>query len=351
MSSTQIWRGHPELHAHSQAVAAALAAAGAEVSARWPAIEVWLAEHPQEQPWAVTVREGSRWLAAAVLSVRQRHGVAHVHSATEPGTPAALVARDEPAGRLLAQALTAELATHHRPWAIRLGLLPEHDPAAGALRELLRHTHLVAGQAIPRLIFGPHSDLRDHLSRNTRSAIARSRNRLLRATGAQPELTWLTTPEQARAVLPEVLDVHRRRNRQLRGQALLDGPDQARYFAAMLTGHAERGRLHLLTARVDGLLAAFAVCFTGGATAWVYANLVAPEWAEFSLGTVANAEVVRHFHAKPEVSCLDWGAGLQRYKLSGGAQVVQTQVLESWSSWPLRIGTQLRRLQPVLTTP
>lgn len=341
-----LWRGHEELRAHAVELEAALTAAGAQVSAHWPAIEVWLDHHRDEQPWAVAIEECGRWVAVAVLSVRQRRGIGSVRSATEPGTAAALAAKNWSAGVLLADALARELARERRPWVMRLGLLPDVDPAAQALRERLKYAELTPAQSMPQLLFTPGSDLRNHLSRNTRSSVARARNRLLRQRCSQPELTWLTSPAQAQAVLGELLDLHRRRNRQLRGEAALDDPEAAGYFEDMVIGHAERRRLELLTARVDGVLAAFAVCLTAGSTAWVYANLVAPEWTEFSLGTIANAEVVRRFHAEPAIDCLDWGAGLQRYKLSGGAVVMKTQLLESWSSWPLRVRTQIRRLPP-----
>lgn len=345
------WRGYDEIRSHATELEAALTATGAQVSAQWPAVDVWLNHHRQEQPWAVLIEDEGQFLAVAVLSTHQRHGVEYVHSATEAGTPAALLARDKAAGVLLAQEVIAELSTSHRPWVLTLGLVPEFDPAAEALRERLRYSESVSAQVMPRLIFEPGSDVRRYLSRNTRSAIARARNRLDDATGTQPELSWLSSQAQASAVLAEVVDLHRRRNRQLRDHALLDDPQAARYFEAMVLGHADRGRLELLTARVNGDLAAFAVCFSSGTTSWVYANLVAPEWTDFSLGTIANAEVVRRFHAEPGTDCLDWGAGSARYKLSGGAVLMKTQTLEGWSSWPLRVAAQIRRLQFASGTP
>ena len=351
MSRTRTWRGHDEIRCHAADLEAALEATGAQVSARWPAVEVWLDHHQQEQPWAVLIEDERQCLAVAVLSTRRRHGIRYVHSATEVGTPAAVRARDHRAGVLLADQVVAEMSTSHRPWMLTLGLLPAFDPAAEALRARLKHAQSAPAQVVPLLNFDPESDVRRYLSRNTRSAIARARNRLDDATGAQPELSWLTSPDQVSAVLADVIDLHRRRNRQLRDHAVLDDPAAARYFEDMVIGHAERDRLELLTARVKGDLAAFAVCFRGGATAWVYANLVAPEWTEFSLGTIANAEVVRRFHAEPGTGCLDWGAGTARYKLSGGAEVMKTQMLEGWSGWLIRVGSQISRLQLASGTP
>jgi CelD/BcsL family acetyltransferase involved in cellulose biosynthesis len=346
ITRVQVWRGHDEIWAHSVLLGESLAAAGAQVSARWPAVRVWLDHHRDEHPWAVVVERDGQCVAAAVLSVRHRLGVGYVRSASEDGTSAAAVARTESAGLLLAEALSAELSVGFRPWVLRLGLLAEGDPVGWGLRVRLRHTQSVPAQQMPRLLFVPGSDLRRYLSRNTRSAVAKARNRLLDAGGGRLELLWLSAPERVQVVLGEVLDLHRRRNRQIRDHALLDNPAAAAYFQDMVLGHAEAGQLQLLTARVDGVLAAFAVCFVGGSTCWVYANLVAPEWTAFSVGTIANAEVVRRFHAEPGIDCLDWGAGVQRYKLSGDAVVLGTEMLQGWSSWPLRTGTQLRRLQP-----
>ena len=326
----QVWRGREDVRRNAVILDAALASAGAEVSARWPAIDVWLAHHPEAEPLAVVVQDDTRYTAAAVVSISIRHGLAVVTSATEPGTFAALTALTADAATRLADGLVTQISQAYRRWTIRLGMLADCDPAAGALLERIRHGRIESGDGAPRLLFQPGSDVRRYLSRNTRSAVARSANRL-RNAGHQFQLTWLTTASDAEAILPDVLDVHRRRNRQLRGHALLDDPAQAQYFADMVSRYAAAGQLDLLTAEVDGDLAAFAVCFTGGSTRWVYANL-APEWTRFGVGTMANAEVVRRSHAQPGIRCLDWGGGRQRYKLSAGAHIVDLCQLEGCSS-------------------
>ena len=57
---------------------------------------------------------------------------------------------------------------------------------------------------------------------------------------------------------------------------------------------------------------------------------MAPEWRRLSAGTLANAEVVRASHADPGIDVVDWGAGVQRYKMSGGATLQQAQTLRVW---------------------
>jgi CelD/BcsL family acetyltransferase involved in cellulose biosynthesis len=100
--------------------------------------------------------------------------------------------------------------------------------------------------------------------------------------------------------------------------------------------HAGRGDADLLTLRLDGDLAAFAVCLrSGGGELYVYSNYVSPRWLDHSAGTIANAEVVRYAFAQPGLTGVDWAPGPQRYKLSR-AELRRTQHVQAWSSPTVR---------------
>jgi hypothetical protein len=85
------------------------------------------------------------------------------------------------------------------------------------------------------------------------------------------------------------------------------------------------------------------VCFLGDDGAlWVYANLVSPEHTRYSAGTIVNADVVRYAWEHSDVRFVDWGAGVQRYKLSGPTELRASHNLYAWSSRPLRAMSHLR---------
>src|SRR5436309_10940464 len=73
-------------------------------------------------------------------------------------------------------------------------------------------------------------------------------------------------------------------------------------------------------------------------------NRVSPAWLRYSPGTIANGEVVRHAFEDPSCHGVNWGGGLQRYKLSGEVTLVPCQTLYAWSSAAARLLLQLHRL-------
>ena len=81
----------------------------------------------------------------------------------------------------------------------------------------------------------------------------------------------------------------------------VDDPVEVATFRATMAGHARAGRARLVEVRIDGALAAYAMCFHAGDSLWVYSNAVSPEFTRYSAGTIANAEVVRLAHADPGV--------------------------------------------------
>jgi CelD/BcsL family acetyltransferase involved in cellulose biosynthesis len=316
---------------------------GAPLAARWPSVETWLRHHPAEQPWAVLVRRGRVTVGGAVLARRQRFGCWRIGAAGVEGEPAHLAAADPTAATALAAALRHALGRLERPWRLRLTDLPDPDPVTSALAAELAVSMRHPGPGAPGLRFTPGQPLTTYLSRNTRAAVAKARNRIGR-DGLRADLDWAAAPGQVAMALPELMAVHRRRNIQLRGSSAFDrDPGAAGFFEDLVRRHAAAGLVRLLTVRLDGALAAFALCLLDGDTLWVYANMTSPDWLRYSAGTIANAEVVRWAYATPETAGVDWGAGLQRYKLSGTATVRPSQHLHAWSSRPLRFVTTARQ--------
>jgi CelD/BcsL family acetyltransferase involved in cellulose biosynthesis len=130
-----------------------------------------------------------------------------------------------------------------------------------------------------------------------------------------------------------MMELYQRRTIQLKQNvSLLGDAGYRRYFADMVCALAQDGDCHLLTYRLDSELASYDLCLQSSGVLDVYSNRMAPEWARYSAGALTNAEVVRMAYTDPSISCVDWGPGLQRYKLSGPAAMHPHQSVEAWSS-------------------
>jgi CelD/BcsL family acetyltransferase involved in cellulose biosynthesis len=197
----------------------------------------------------------------------------------------------------------------------------------------------------PQLNFKPDHGINDYLSRNTRSAVAKARNRVLKH-GHQLDVNWLSDASAIADSMDEIVELRQARDEQMR-RAAPDANRELQVFRSTVEGHAAGGRTRLLTVRIDSELAAFALCFLTAGTLWVYANSVSPEFTVYSAGTIANSEVVRYAFTDPTVTALSWGAGIQRYKLSGNIDVSTSRSLTAWSSRPvellIRAGRRIRR--------
>ncbi|HST67157.1 MAG TPA: GNAT family N-acetyltransferase [Mycobacteriales bacterium] len=343
MSRSAAWRelAGAELAARADELDDLLAATGAPATARWAAIEVWLRHNSGEQAWGLVHETPDGIDAAAVFARRRRWGLWRVRTVGRPGEQSWIAAADADRARQLAGALTDALGRAGRPWTLLAADLPEPDLAADALARGLPETEVREGNTVPVVRFRPGSRLTDHLSRNTRSAVAKARNRVA-ADGLRMELTWHREPDVIAGLLPEVIELHQARNRQLRGHAILDDPAERAEFSDTVLAHAGRGDADLLTLRLDGGLAAFAVGLRSGGELYVYANYVSPRWLAHSGGTIANAEVIRYAFEQPGLTGVDWGPGPQRYKLSR-AEVRRTQHVEAWSSPTVRRIVQAAR--------
>jgi Acetyltransferase (GNAT) domain len=322
------WR---DLMARAGSLDELLAATDAPPACRWTALNVWLGCHPEYEPCAVVVRSGDRLDAAIVLARRRHFGWWRIVRAGEPGEPGWLAARDSTAASALAHGLVSALKGLGRPWVLAISDLPSPCPAVDIVRLAIPGARIENGPFAPQVQFESGTPIHNYISSNTRSAVAKARNRIRRERTSH-EIAWTHDANAIERYLPEIIQVHRARNIQLRGAAGIDEPRTAAKFIGMIRAHAARRQAWLLTVRIDSELAAFAVCLVAGGTMWVYTNLASPTWLRYSPGTIANAEVIRRAFADPTIHTVDWGAGVQRYKLSGQVTLRRSEHLRAWSS-------------------
>ncbi|WP_153503695.1 GNAT family N-acetyltransferase [Cumulibacter manganitolerans] len=323
--------GLEALQARAAEVECLLARTRAPATARWLPTLAWLRHHRELTPWTVLLRRNGALVGAAPLVRARRRFGYRVGTIGESSLPSALPAVDTVSARALAAAVHRHLRALRAPWVLRLDYLEITDPVLVALmREVPRAVS--SRQYSPRLVFQEGTPLNAHLSPNTRSALAKARNRIKRDS-LRSEMRWTSDASEISAIVPELIALYQRRTIQL-GQnvSLLADAGYRQYFADMVHALAQDGSCRLLTHRLNSELAGYALCLQSADILDVYSNRMAPEWMRYSAGALANAEVIRMAHGDPVISAVDWGTGLQRYKLSGAATMYPHRCLEAWSS-------------------
>jgi CelD/BcsL family acetyltransferase involved in cellulose biosynthesis len=315
-------------------------ATGASRTVRQTWLESWAQAFSQWEPWVLTlVADGEPRAIAPLARRRTRTGVEVVSLGNHQLQESPVVALDDAAARELGYALVAKLNQLSRRWTLRLGQLPPGSTLASAFVSR-GPTSIQPGWARPVLRFTDSRPPERWLSRNTRAAVAKARNRIAR-DGRRLEIQWLDSWASIEPTLPDLVRIHRSRDLELRGFATLDDPQQADLYHEIIRSHSSEWRL--LAVRIDGDLAGYALNLIDGPSLHVAYNHVSPEWRRYSAGLLANAELVLRAAADPSVETLDWGRVVQRYKLSLSNEVIETETLYAWSSDLFRAELACRR--------
>ena len=314
------------------------AAVGAHVSARLAWLQAWRDAYPQWRPWVLATSDGDGELrAAAPLTRRRQAGLVRVRCLGHTELHAApIVSVTTSDAEELADRLAGALERLHRPWTMHLRQLAVGDPFARALSERLPVVQIGPADHRPVMELEPDADPRRVVSHNLRKAEARARNRIARA-GLGFELRWITEPPAIAARFAEIRSVHRARDLQLRGRSLLDDERESTFYDGLLRRHLPA--LELLEARLDGELAAYVLWIRSDGARLVLDNRVAPRWSAFSAGLIANNAALRAAAQDPSVEQLDWGAGVQRYKLQSSNRLIAHEELLAWSSRRTRLAS------------
>jgi CelD/BcsL family acetyltransferase involved in cellulose biosynthesis len=306
---------------------------------RW--LESWTRAFPRWEPWVLTLLADDEPLAVAPLIRRPgRSGVEVVSMGAGQLNESPVVARDELGVVGLAASIAHALENLGSPGSLRLPQLPTGSPLTAALQEHLAPTVVELGSPRPVMRLDPRQPPPPLLSANTRSALAKARNRVERE-GHRLRLDWVREWGKIRELLPEIMSIHRARDLELRGMSLLDDPQEADFYQQVLVRHAELWRV--LAVWIDEALAGYAICLADRRTLRVWDNRVSPDWRRYSAGLIANAEVVVGAASDPAFDEVDWGCGVQRYKASMSNQVMQAETLGAWSSTTLRARQSLTR--------
>ena len=301
-------------------------------------LAAWREAHPSWQPWVLGLLNDAHGLrAAAPLALRERAGVLQLRFV---GDDCPLLWRTEADAIDLAHGLASALGATHRPWSLELAQLPARLTFTRVLLRGLRAATIRPGSGSPIVDVTGVRDARAVLSRNLRSAEAKARNRIQRA-GLAMQTEWLVEPGAIAQRLQDVRTAHRARDLQLRGASLLDDPAERAYYDALI--RHSLGHLELLEVRLDGQLGAFVLWVRDGSARLVLDNRVVPACTRYSAGLIANNLALRRAAADPSIDLLDWGPGVQRYKLQSASRVLATETLSAWSSRRVQRALAARR--------
>lgn len=309
---------------------------GAPVTARHTWLQTWADCFPHWTVWIPVVEDDGALVAAAPLARRRQGGVLVVRGIGFGRTDdVRLPVRDDDAARRLADAVHDGLAGRG-PWVLEVEQLPEHEAGVRALAGRLPHARIRPGDGMPTVRV-TERDLNRYLSKNTRKALAKIENRLA-AAGLVPEQRWISDPGEIVAVLPELARVHRLRDEAMGRRTDHSDPCAARFYQQVVRRHAARGEVQVLTIRLGGQLAAYVLGFVDGTALRSWDNRLAPDFAPYSAGRLANTEALRHVVMSPELDELDWMRGEEPYKLQSATEVVPRVTLTAASSMPVAVG-------------
>jgi CelD/BcsL family acetyltransferase involved in cellulose biosynthesis len=296
-------------------------------------LRAWASSYPDHQPWVVIVEDGSGALAAAAVLARRRHrGITRVvvtgHGQSDY---ARLPATGPDAAAALGRALQAEMAALTGPWWLKLEQLPPGDPVAGAAAEGLRWSSRPAGDGAPVVRFGPERSERSVFRRSLRQDERKRWNRL-RREGRQSEMTVVRDPASISALIPEMERVWRERDASQARRPTLDDPRAAAFWRAVVQELARREEVEVTTLRIDGELAAYAVCFLDGHAYRMWNCRFSPRWARFGPGALVNLATIRNALADGMFSEYDHMRGVEPFKMRTATLVEPTEQLMAWSS-------------------
>lgn len=299
----------------------------ADVGARTPWLQAWAESHPQWRPRIMALPDGPSEIAAVLpLAEQRRPAFTEIRLL---GDHCSLVCRSDQSASALADGLLRRLRALGRPWSLQLGALPSDSAFTELLVRELRAVRVEPGAQRPMVVLEGRTDPAQVMSRNLRKAEAKARNRLA-GSGLQVTRRWLTGRTELEPRLAEIRSVHRERDLQLRRSTALDDARESAFYDALLRRHLDQ--MDLLELRVDGELAAFVIWIRNGPVRTVLDNRVAPRFMNYSAGLLANNIALRAAAADPEVETLDWGPGVQRYKLQSANLVIGYKQLSAWSS-------------------
>lgn len=323
-------------------------------SARSTWLSAWYARS-DARPVAVWVGEDGEPVGLALLAIQRSGPVRRIvlcgHGPSDYGR---LPLRDAEAAGELAQGIVEVLARLRGPWRLVLAQLPVGDPVAKALTQTLAGARIEAAQPSPRLLFGDDRRVERVLSGATRREGRRGHNRLT-AAGVTVEIRRIADPAGVRTALPQVIAVHRARDRAVGRRSDLDSPARRAFFADALAGLADEGRLDVWLILLDGAIGAYFVGARDGGSYRIVDGRMSGSWPTASPALILRIELTTQLLADPAIVEIDYLRGIQPHKTQDATDIVPAETLVAESSrrlrWAVEHADRLRRTLRERLTP
>lgn len=348
---------HLEDEAAMQAIAAAGALLGsceAPVCARPPWLGAWGATHaPAWRPHVISVLDDQEPAGLAALALRRRGPLTDVvmlgHGLSDY---ALLAAADRRAATSLAGGMIGFLTRLPGPWRMRLDQLPAGDPTALMVAAALPCSQVVAGTTTLRFTPPADPELRTLRKLGGRK-LAQSRNRTfsqITAAGLAHELRTTRDQREIQELLDVTIDLHRTRDRDMGRRSDLDDPAERAFYRQVVTTLAGRGEVELITLRVAGEIAAYALCLLDGDTYRAWDGRMDSRWTKFGAGRLCQLAAIESALANPRITTIDLMRGESPLKSSLVDETVEHEHLHAassyavWNAW--QGATRLRESVP-----
>lgn len=303
-------------------------------------LSLWYARS-RARPVAVVVERDGTTVALACLAMHRDGPLRTVTLAGDgPSDYGRLPARDAEAAHALGDGIAGVLAGLRGPWRLRLAQLPVDDPVARRLSGSLPGARLLPDQACPAMAFDPDRAPERRMSAKARRAARRGLARLAEA-GVTVVIERVSDPDRVRELLPEIVALHRARDRALGRRSDLDRVSRRAFYVGAVRTLADAGHLDIWVLRLDGALGAFVVGVRDTTSYRTLDARIADLWPATSPGQILRTEMITTLLADPKLTELDWMRGELRHKMQDATHVVPAEALLAESS-PL-VGTAVRQ--------
>lgn len=324
--------GTDVLHAlghHHDALAERL---DAPLTSRRPWLSAWIRASPHFEPWATCAWESDELVGACLLGRRRvGDGVEVVALGQGRNDRTRLLAADAAVAESLAVHVGTAMRRCGRPWTLRIDQLPERDLLAGALARHLPGALLLPGGSVPGVDFGDERTAHEHLSKNLRRQLQKSRNRIA-SDGIRLEIEFTRLRPTLTAHLGEIEAVHRDRDHAVGRVSDIDDLAARNLWRGVITAHIARDEVEIATLRLDGALSAYVISFLDHDTYRVFDGRFETHWARYSPGRLLEAETLVRAMTDRRFERLDWMNSIAPEKLISANTIEPTMQLLAASS-------------------
>jgi CelD/BcsL family acetyltransferase involved in cellulose biosynthesis len=150
--------------------------------------------------------------------------------------------------------------------------------------------------------------------------------------GVRVDVERISDPAGVRGLLPEIVALHRARDRSVGRRSDLDRLSRRAFYVNVVRGLADLGRLDIWALRLDGALGAFVVGVSDHTSYRALDARIADLWPSASPGQLLRTEMITALLAEPGLAELDWLRGELRHKMQDATHVVATEQLSAESS-------------------